>query len=172
MKRFVTASILLLLSAACDLAIPELARYDAEASSTIDVVIHASAMPAEGIQAVELELLNVLLHRADDDVWIIVGPESLKIELGETQSEVLIEGVPLDRASYDLVSVELGRVRVATDGSWTVAELATDALELPIALGGADAVVMELGFDLAASLSGDAEHGWLFDPAVHLDVVE
>lgn len=173
MKSIVAALALFLPITACDIAtVPEFAQYDADGSASIDVVIHASAMPAEGVQAVEIEVHNVLLHRSIDDTWVIVGPESLMIELTGVDSELVIEGVPIDNAAYDLVAVEIGRVRVASGDRWKVAELVTDWFELEIQLGGSDSVLMELGFDLEASLSGDAERGWIFDPAVSLEILD
>lgn len=173
MKSFVAALALFLPITACDIAtVPEFAQYDADGSASIDVVIHASAMPAEGVQAVEIEVHNVLLHRSTDDAWIIVGPESLMIELTGVHSELVIEGVPIDNAAYDLVAVQIGRVRVASDNRWRVAELVTEWLEMEVQLGGSESVLMELGFDLQASLQGDAESGWTFDPAVSLEILD
>lgn len=172
MKKIATSAGLLFSLTGCEIAtLPEFARYDGHATTSIDVEIHAIAMPAEGVEAVEIEIRNVLLHRAEDDVWIIVGPESLTIELSSRASELVIEGVPIDQARYDLVSVEIERVRVDTQGAWQTAKLAVEVFELDIDLGDASAVQMELGFDLEASLTGTEAGGWTFDPAVTLEVL-
>src|SRR5690606_20468676 len=173
MKKFATAVGLLFSLTGCDIAtLPEFADYDSAGTTSIDVEIHAIAMPASGVEAVEIQLRNVLLHRATDDAWIIVGPESLTIGLSEEVSEVVIEGVPIDHARYDRVSIEVASVRVDAEGSWHAATLAVDVLELDIDLGDAAAVTMDLGFDLEASLEGSARDGWTFDPAVQLEVLD
>jgi len=173
MKKLATVCALLAPLTACDLALlPEFATYEGEEPVIMDVEIHAIAMPDSNVQTVEIELGDVLLHHAEDDKWVIAGPESLTVEFGNVDSELVLEDMPLDDANYDLVYVEVLGVRVEAENGWRPASVVVDHLELDLELGEASAFVMEIGFDLSASLSGNARDGWSFDPALTLEVSE
>jgi hypothetical protein len=161
----------LLLGSGCDIALlPETASYDGDGTPRMAVVIAADAMPQGNVEAVDLELVDVLLHRESDDTWVWIGGDASRVELTPSAMD-RAESVPLLADHYDRVLMVIDAPRVASGGVWHAVDLADDELELAVDLDlGADTRI-ELHFDVAASLSGDAPAAWSFSPQVHAELV-
>lgn len=160
----------LLLLAACDLQLlPESAQYQGDGTPRLAVVVEAAAMPTNGVVAVDLELVDVLVHRESDDAWVWLAGGTGRVELsldGSSQQT----SVPLLPDHYDRLLVVVDAPRVAVDGAWQSAALATDEIEFAIDLDlDADAEV-EVSFDVDASLTG-GRGDWRFDPRATVHVV-
>jgi len=159
-----------LASAACDLQLlPETAKYEATSSPRMAVVVQADAMPPGGVVAVDLELVDVLLHRESDDAWVWVAGDASRVELSLAGSETQ-SSVPLLADHYDRMLVVVDAPRVAKAGSWQRATLERDEIELAIDLDLDDDAEIELRFDVEASLSGESGQ-YRFDPTASAHVV-
>ena len=159
-----------LASAACDLQLlPEAAEYEANTSPRMSVVVQADAMPDGGVVAVDLELVDVMLHRESDDAWIWVAGDASRVELSLAGSEPQ-SPVPCMEDHYDRMLVVIDSPRVAKDGKWQHAKLDHDEIEIPIDLDLADDTEIELRFDVQASLSGKSGN-WRFDPRATAHIV-
>lgn len=169
MKRLAAILALACSSAACDLAtFPETAQFDNAGAASLDLTVTSRSMPEDGVQAVELTFTEVVMHRVSDDAWVIVGDESTSVAFDGPTSVMAIEGAPFDRETYDAIALRLGRVRVAADGVWRVADIEGSTIEIDVALASGGDASVELVVHLGASLWGDAEAGWTFAPAVEL----
>lgn len=150
-------------SSGCDVQLmPEAASYDGEITPRLEVVVQAAAMPGQDVAAVDLELVEVLLHRESDDAWVWIAGDAQNVELSLDGVEAQAV-VPLLADHYDRVRVVLDTPRVASHGHWKRAELIADELELPLDLDLDADTRLELRFDVADSLSGNA-NGWRFEP--------
>jgi hypothetical protein len=159
-----------LASAACDIQLlPEAAEYEATTSPRMAVVVQADAMPQGGVVAVDLELVDVLLHRESDDAWVWVAGDASRVELTLAGTEPQ-SPVPCMADHYDRMLVVIDAPRVAKDGTWERAALELDEIEIPIDLDLSDDTEIELHFDVEASLSGESGQ-WRFDPRVSALVV-
>jgi len=161
----------LVLGSGCDIALlPETASYAGEDTPRIAVAIAADAMPEGMVDAVDLELVDVLLHRESDDSWVWIGGTAERVELSPTQM-ARAESVPLLADHYDRVLLVIDAPRVAAEGTWHAVELASDELELPVDIDLDADTRIELHFDVAASLEGDAPAQWSFTPQVKAQIV-
>jgi hypothetical protein len=161
---------LALVATGCDLQLlPEAAKYENTTAPRMAVVVQADAMPQGGVVAVDLELVDVLLHRESDDAWVWVAGDASRVELSLAGSETQ-SSVPLLADRYDRMLVVVDAPRVALDGSWQRAGLVHDEIELEIDLDlDADAEI-ELRFDVEASLSGESGQ-FQFDPRASAHIV-
>jgi hypothetical protein len=147
----------------CDVQLmPEAASYDGVVTPRLEVVVQAAAMPAQDVAAVDLELVEVSLHRESDDAWVWIAgdAENVELSLGGIDAQAV---VPLLADHYDRVRIVLDTPRVASHGKWKRAELVVDELELELDLDLDADTRLELRFDVAESLSGNAS-GWRFEP--------
>lgn len=161
----------LLLLAACDLQVlPQSAHYHGTASPRIAVVIQADAMPGDGVVAVDLELVDVLVHRESDDAWVWVAGDASRVELslGAAGAQA---SVPLLADHYDRMLVVVDAPRVAQAGTWQTATLGADEFELPIDLELDSDAELALRFDVGASLSG-AHGSWHFEPRASAEITQ
>lgn len=159
-----------LASVACDIQLlPEAAEYEATTSPRMAVVVQADAMPADGVVAVDLELVDVLLHRESDDQWIWVAGDASRVELSLAGSEPQ-SSVPCMADHYDRILVVIDAPRVAKGGKWQSATLERDEIEIPIDLDLTDDAEIELRFDVQASLKGKSGQ-WRFDPRATAHIV-
>lgn len=165
-----TLAPLLLAAAACDLQLlPEAAEFEGHGDPRMAVVVQADAMPAGDVVAIDLELVDVLLHRPSDDAWVWVAGTAARVELspglGSEQS-----AVPLLADHYDRVLVVIDAPRVAHGGKWHQAGLDQDEFEVEIDLDLEADAQIELRFDLGASLKGNSGK-WRFDPHASATIV-
>ncbi len=154
---------LVLSAMGCDLQLlPEAATYDGHGTPRMAVVVEAEAMPQGGVVAVDLELVDVLIHRERDDAWIWIAGDASRVELSLAGTAPQ-SSVPLLADHYDRLLVVVDAPRVAMDGSWQRAALTNDEIEIDIDLELDGDTRVELCFDVAASLSA-ASGQWHFDP--------
>lgn len=159
-----------LVATACDLQLlPETAEYEATTSPRMAVVVQADAMPQGGVVAVDLELVDVLLHRESDDAWVWVAGDASRVELSLGGSEPQ-SPVPCMADHYDRMLVVVDAPRVAKDGEWQRARLERDEIEMAIDLDLDDDTEIELRFDVEASLSGESGQ-YRFDPTASAHVI-
>jgi hypothetical protein len=160
----------LVLASACDIALlPETASYEGEATPRMEVVIAGDAMPTDMIEAVDLELVDVMLHRESDDAWVWVGGDGSRVEL--SAESVPGTSVPCLADHYDRMRVVIDEPRVAADGKWHKIVLDNDELELPIDIDLDADTRIELRFDVGASLHGKSAKEWRFDPQLRAEIV-
>lgn len=158
-----------ILLTACDFATyPGVATYDGSGAASLDVVVRANTMPSDAVQAVELTLTEVALHRTFDDTWVIVGPERLTVEFEQPTTRMAIDAAPIDRETYDTLQLTLGRVRIAQDDVWRVATVTDTEIDLALTLEPTSGSAVEVIMNLDESLRHDPEKGWTFIPAAEL----
>lgn len=165
MHRLIAASLLstLLAPAGCDLALlPETADYVGTRPADVMLQVDATAMPSQGnVDKVEIELVEILVHRSTDDAWVLLGAD--EVELVGPHAAVALREVPLSAEHYDAVALGIDRVRVHTSQGWQDAELVTDTVQLDATLSVTGDTTLELHFDLDASVTLVGEQ-WYFDP--------
>lgn len=170
--KLITAGLLglSLATAACDLQLlPESGSYDGEGTPRLEVLVRADRMPDSQIAAVDLEIVDVMVHRVEDDTWVWLGGTSERVQLSLTETEAQ-GGVPLHAGHYDRVSIVVDSPRVATGGVWHAVSLANDELEMELDLDLTGDARLEIVFDVDASLT-DAAGAWRFDPQVEVDTI-
>src|SRR5688572_10415439 len=173
MKSAIHLSLLsTLLLAACDsfVLLPELASFDGSGAARLDITVDAAAMPGDQVQAVELDIADIMLRHTTEDAWALVSPESTELEITDSTSVVVIEQAPLMHGGYDTVSVAFDHVRVEIDGTWHEVELEEQEFEIPAGLDLDSDAALRLSIDLQASLSGDMQTGWHFAPSIVLEI--
>jgi hypothetical protein len=167
LRRLVLCS--LALSLGCDVALlPEAASYEGMVAPRLSLSIVADATNVD-VQAVDLELVDVQIHRASDEEWVWIGGGEDRIQI-ETTAALVNHPVPLPVDVYDAVRVVVDEPRVAHGGSWHACELPHDEVELPVELELDGDTAIELRFDLAQSLAGSKGGKWRFDPSAHAAV--
>jgi len=170
-RRLTLLCVLLSVSACGDLVLlPEPGRFDGTDEARVDVLLDATAMPEAPVEAVELQLGDVLVRRAADQAWVVLSRDQASLEVTEEVSELVAEGAPIDRSPYDLVRVTFTSVRVAVDGTWSDAAIESDLVEIDAELDFSSDRVLVLHVDVDSSLSGSATAGWEFVPVVAVDV--
>ena len=163
LRRLATASFVFALG--CDVALlPEAATYEGAGTPRLALRVAGDAMTDDKVQAVDLELVDVLVHRESDDAWVWIGGSAERIELGQALVATNLP-VPLPADRYDAVLVVVDRPRVAHGGAWHQAELGTDEIELALDLDLDGDHALELHFDLGKSLAGSKSGKWRFDPS-------
>ena len=156
----------LALAFGCDVALlPEAATYEGTAAPRLSLSIVADAMDSD-VQAVDLELVDVQVHRVSDDAWVWIGGGEDRIQI-ETTATLVNHPVPLPVDEYDAVRIVVDEPRVAHGGSWHACELPHDEIELPIELELDGDTAIELSFDLTESLAGSKNGKWSFEPSAH-----
>lgn len=161
---------LTLAATACDLALlPEAGTYEGEGTPRLEVVIRADRMPDSQIAAVDLQIVDVMVHRVEDDTWVWLGGTTEPVELSLT--DALAQGaVPLHAGHYDRVSLVVDEPRVASGGVWHAVALANDEIELDLDLSLVQDARLEIVFDVDASLV-EVSGAWRFDPQVEVDTM-
>ncbi len=161
------------LALGCDLALfPEQAQYTGADSARASVDLSAKTMTdRDDVQSVVVEVSDIVLHRPADDAWVMLGPEAVEVDLFASPRTPAIDGIPLRAVEYDAIAFVLTGVRIGSDGRSFEAAMADGEVELTgdFSLDG-DAIV-QLRFDLDASIVGDAESGLAFDPVVEARLV-
>jgi hypothetical protein len=171
MKAASILTLVTLVLSGCDIALlPETASYDGAGSPRMAVLVAADAMPLGNVDAVDLELVDVLLHRESDDTWVWIGGDASRVELSPLQMD-RAESVPLHADHYDRVLMVIDAPRVASGGVWHTAQLENDEIEIAVDLDLDADTRIELHFDVAASLSGETPAQWSFSPQVSARLV-
>ena len=154
----------------CDVALlPEAATYEGTASPRLALRVAGDAMTDKKVQAVDVELVDVLVHRESDDAWVWIGGGTERVELGLALVETNLP-VPLPADHYDAVRVVVDSPRVAHGGAWHNAELSADEIEMPLELDLDGDHALELHFDLRTSLAGSKAGKWKFAPSARAAV--
>lgn len=167
-RRLVLAPLALLV--ACDVALlPEAASYEGTSAPKLSLRVAADAMPGADVQAVDVELVDVMVHRASDDAWVWIGGGVERVELGLELVDAN-RPVPLPADVYDGVIVVVDAPRVAHGGKWHSAALAHDEIELEVEIDLDADQALELHFDLGRSLAGSKGDQWTFDPSARAAV--
>lgn len=160
----------LVLASACDIALlPETASYDGEATPRMEVVFAGDAMPTEMVEAVDLEIVDVMLHRESDDAWVWIAGDGARVELSPESAPGAF--VPCLADHYDRMLVVVDAPRVAANGKWHKIKLDNDELELAVDIDLAADTTVELHFDVGASLHGKSANDWRFDPQLRAEIV-
>ncbi len=162
-KRHLALAMTTVWALGCDVQLmPETASYSGAVTPRLEVVLQASTMPGGDVAAVDVELVDVLLHRDRDDAWVWVAGDADRVELSAVQPAAQ-PAVPLLADHYDRVLVVVDAPRVASKGHWHSAELAHDEIEIAIDLDLDADTRIELSFDVSKAVS---EHGnkWRFEP--------
>jgi len=178
LRRLASASLVFALG--CDVALlPEGATYEGAGTPRLALHVAGDAMTEaqdygqnDGeVQAVDLELVDVLVHRESDDAWVWIGGNAERIELGQALVATNLP-VPLPADRYDAVLVVVDRPRVAHGGKWHHAELGTDEIEMALDLDLDGDHALELHFDLGKSLGSSKSGKWKFEPSARAVVAQ
>lgn len=175
LRRLAPASLVVLALNAeggCDVELlPEAASYEGSSAPRVSLRVGGDATDMEmDVQAVDVEIVDVLVHRESDDAWVWIGGVD-RVELGAVSIDTN-RPVPLPADRYDALRIVVDEPRVALGGKWHKAELTNDQLELPLDLQLDADHIVELRFDLRASLSGSKADKWTFDPWADVVVVD
>jgi hypothetical protein len=165
-------------SGGCDVdaLVPRTADEAGRMSARVAVSLGAVGLEElvdDGVQAVELQVVDVELHRASDDAWLVLASEPTTLLAADAMDAVALTGLPLGTGEYDAVRVTLAAGRVAAGGFWSDARL--DALEVvvpaPLVISGDSELLLDL--DLERSLGIDPASGlWRIDAAFDVTVVD
>jgi hypothetical protein len=166
---FAPALASLMLLTACDevALLPDTAQDAGVDPAYLSVVLSSDTEGVSAdIAAVEVEVVEVLVHRPADDRWILVSPEPVAVDVMQAHGTFTYEGIPLMPGMYDAVHIVLGSVRVAHGGYWHPAEVTDDEIVQWFEWELDHDATLEVSFDLAAALGGSPDDGWTFEPAV------
>lgn len=155
----------------CDLALlPETADWVGRPTAVAEVAIGAmDPSPPAGVDAVEIEVVDVRLHRPNDDAWLLLGSETAVVDLVQPAMNVAFPEVPLGLEHYDALAVVIGDVRVSGAGGDAEVVVVENALEIDGLWSIEHDVRIELRFDVAGSL-WRADGQWHFAPAADVGV--
>lgn len=154
---------------ACDLNfVPELADDAGETTARISVSMgsaNSDALDAE-IDGVEVEVLDVLVHSVDNDVWYLLNESTSSLALPNTQRNVMFKDAPIPAGEYDKVMVAMQGAQVAARGGWRHVELVRDVVEIDAPMLLDRDGTIDLRFDLDGTITGDFEAGYAMTPAL------
>ena len=179
MSRFAQLTRLSLFAAAATLAtgcdmnfVPDLADSAGGESVLLTVTLGSNAATdlASDVEAVEVRVVDVLVHRADSDEWLILNEKVATVALGHEASEHEFTDVPLPVGTYDRVFVAMEQARVGSADGWQRAELVQTEVEIPASLLIGFDGKLEINFDLDGSVSGSYEAGWKMNPQLVLEM--
>lgn len=157
--------------AGCDFALfPETAQYDDAEVARAAVSFGADGMSST-MDNVKVEVTDVLLHRPEDDAWLLLGDNATVVNLAHPERGVTYKNVPLALTEYDQVTILIGDVEVQEDGEWTYADVPEQEVEIRGDFAVEGDVVVDLRFDVQASLRRDPRAGWIFEPAVSVSLL-
>lgn len=174
--RAAALALSLLPMVACDVAfIPDLADQAVRETATVEVTLGASNVESvdPAIEKLEVEIVDVLLHRSSDDVWIIVNANEVEIDLVDMAPTLGFTGIPISQGQYDGVMLIFDQARVMRNGEWhevTMTEPDVQLTELVDVT--ATGATFDLEFDLHRALDGGPIGGWTLDPNVTITVPE
>ena len=165
-RTLVLASSLAVLG--CDLALfPEQAEFTGADSARASVNLSGLAMSdRDDVQSVVVEVSDLVLHRPADDAWVMLGPDAVEVDLVATPRAPAIDGIPVRTFDYDAIAFGLTAVRIGSDGRSFDAALPQAEVELAGDFPVDGDVIVQLRFDLDASIVGDVTSGFAFDPVV------
>lgn len=151
--------------------LPDTANYTGASPAFASVAFRAALLPERPeIQAVELAVSDLMLHRVADDTWVVFSGAPQRIVLTDVLRGPAFADVPITAGDYDQLIFGIAGARVATDDIWRVAEVATDDIEFVAELAIEGDTLISLVFSLAEDLAGDAEQGWSLTPDAELSI--
>ncbi len=156
--------------AACDLNfVPELAdESTGERTAYVSVSMGSANGDAldDEIDGVEVEVLDVLVHSVDDDVWYLLNESTSSLALPNTQRNVVFKDAPIPAGEYDKVMVAVQGAQVAARGGWRQVELVRDVVEIDAPMLLDRDGTIDLRFDLDGTITGSFEAGYAMTPAL------
>jgi hypothetical protein len=157
----------------CDLALfPEQAHYTGADSARASVDLSALAMSdRDDIESVVVEVSDLVLHRPSDDAWVVLGPEAIQVDLVASPRSPAVDGIPVRHFEYDTIAFGLGPVHIGADGESFDARSIETEVELTGDFRVDGDVIVQLRFDLDASIVGDADSGFAFYPVVEAELL-
>ena len=151
----------------CDVAdlMPTTAAEAGKASARVAVVMqafHADTMESQ-VEAFEMTVVDVLLHRVEDDAWIIANDGVGQLRADDADGSLAFTGLPIGLGNYDRVLVALDGARVSVQGEWIEVALTDTELEVPHHWIVNDETQLDLGLDLQQALAG-SDGRWVLTP--------
>ncbi|GEM_PF-5172208 len=160
------------LTSACDFAelLPETADGAGTTGARVDVQL--ASVGTEDldpeVQAVAIEVVDVLIHRSSDDTWLILNSDQIEFNLTDLPRSANFNTVPLAVGEYDSVQVTIDNGRVASDGKWRRANLPTHELTFEDAIYLDQGTRLRIEFDLEDGLVGAGAVGWTLTPQLRV----
>lgn len=172
MSRLLLCASLLLCG--CDAVGELLPQTEVQAAPTSQVslalrVVGETPDTLSAIQAYELDVVDVLLHRVEDDRWLFVNDATFTITRAHQLPTVMSTPIPVAHGVYDVARIEIGEARVASDGYWRDVELENPTIDLGLFMEHESAIILGLTLDAGASLT-KIGGGWQVDPAFAVSV--
>lgn len=154
---------------ACDFNFaPELAGDAGGSTARVSVALGSAneAALADEIDGVDVEVVDVLVHSLDDDMWYLLNERSVELSLPNTNRNIVFKDAPVPAGEYDRVMVVLESAEVAADGGWRTVELVRDVLEIDSPMLLDRDGTLDLRFDLDGSIEGTFDTGFTMNPSV------
>lgn len=148
----------------CDVELyPATSDYIGQAPAVAEVELSADAMPDdEDVVTVEVAIVDLVLHRAEDDTWVLLSSDTVAADL--VTREAAFRPVPLEPALYDRVAFGIAAVRVGNEDGWTNASVEEIEVELEGEFDISEDFVFGIAFDVEQGLQRRADGKWSFEP--------
>jgi hypothetical protein len=159
----------LLMSAGCELQefLPTTADQAGQPSAQVAVAIQVdpkASLDAD-LEALEVEVVDVLIHQVEADAWAILNNESVTMDLVHPSDQgIKFTAIPVPMGTYDKIRVVLGDAEIASQGSRHSADIADTEVDLPLVLDLEEDTVLTLAFDRSDPLEGADWKDWTFKP--------
>ncbi len=125
-----------LFAPACDVTdlMPATAADGGKPSARVTVSLGVAGLSdlPDAVTDMDVEVVDVLLHRAEDDVWLLVSNEPASLALADSMGDVRLTGIPVGTGAYDRVLVALGDVTVADATGWSPVHLPQAEIEVEL----------------------------------------
>ncbi|TPV94449.1 MAG: hypothetical protein B7733_15220 [Myxococcales bacterium FL481] len=152
---------------ACDVhLLPELGTDAGEQSTRMTVHIGGVGADSLGdeVQEVRVNVIDVLVHRVEDDSWVILNTDGIEAELVAEDQRSSNERLPVVLGGYDRVLLALDHAEVLVDESWEPAMLARTEVEVTADLWVQHGSELQIDFDLYGAVLRSPVDGWSFEP--------
>ena len=143
---------------ACDVEdwVPTTADEAGKASAQLVVEMGArgvNELPAH-IQAIEIQVLDVLVYRPDDDAWLPINSETHVIDLHHEESPAMLVGLPMG----------------GSGDKWHPAKLMAREVELDESFALSEDTVLALRLDFQRAFAGRIDGYFLIAPSFDVDM--
>ena len=157
------------LSSACsyDAFIPETADGAGDEAVRVGLTLSTTGSLQGDVDAVSVEVVDILLHNIENDSWIIMSESTTDVELSHRSAEQDLQSIPVAVGEYDRALILFDHARVASANDWNNAELAIDSIEVNWSMDVAEDRRIRVEFDLSSGLVGGPS-AWQLTPTVFM----
>lgn len=127
-----------------------------------------AGLPAE-LAELELEVVDVLLHRESDDAWVLLANESTTLGLLDGPGAVQLTGIPIGTGVYDEVAVVFGDVRARDGLGWHDVEIKKDEYRLKFRNQIEVDARVDLTLEVGSAVKGGAG-AWKMTPGISIEI--